>query len=101
MTDDLPDWDSDPLECWQPNASQRARAKELWHQYATRSPDFATLYLAYCDDVLHERSLPQTLLAFLEHATATMIGAQGEDRTIKRLAGDVKAVRSDALEEAQ
>ena len=37
----LPQWDSDPLEQWEPTAAQRARALELWHRLVSDDPDFA------------------------------------------------------------
>ena len=114
MTDDdtYPrDWLGDPpdpldprlgdcLEEWQPTDSQRARALELWHLYAARDTAFAPLFHIFCDDVLRERSLPSILIAILEHGTVCLIGAQGEELAIKRLAGDVQAARDDALGEA-
>jgi hypothetical protein len=88
----------DALEEWQPSTSQRARAIELGERYAARDTEFAALFNAYCRDVLDERSLPQTLLAVLEHGTVSLIGCQGEDLTIKRFASDVEHARKDIIE---
>jgi hypothetical protein len=96
----LPEWDNDPLERWEPTAAQRARAIELWHCHVGDDPDFAAVFDAYCADVLRERSLPQTLLAILRHGSTTMIGAQGQDLTLRRLAADLQHARADAAEEA-
>ena len=65
-----------------------------------RDPAFTALFFAFCDDVLRERSLPQMLVAVLEHGTVCLIGAQGEELTIARLAADVQAARDDALGDA-
>jgi hypothetical protein len=97
----LPEWDNDPLERWEPTAAQRARAIELWHRHASSDPDFAACYRAWCDDVLTERSLPQSVLAILQHGTTTLIGAQGLDLTVARLFADLQHARVDAAEEAR
>jgi hypothetical protein len=89
------------LEQWQPSTSQRARALEVWHRYAARDPEFARLFNAFTRDVLDERALPQALLAILEHGTVSLLNCQGEDLTVRRLAGDVRQARHDALGEAR
>jgi hypothetical protein len=103
MTDDTyPPDPGDPrlgeaLEEWQPSAAQRARTIELVHAYVAREPAFAALFNAYCRDVLNERALPQALLACLEHFAVTMLGAQGEQLTVARLASDLAAARDDVI----
>ena len=102
MTDEqLPAWDDDPLEQWEPTAAQRARALELWQRCVSDDPGFPALFNLFCADVLAERDLPQILLAVLRHGRDSLIGCQGERLTRARLAADVASARGDALTEAQ
>jgi hypothetical protein len=50
MTDaQLPPWDNDPLERWEPSSAQRARAYELWTLRAEGSADFPAAAKLGCD----------------------------------------------------
>lgn len=89
------------LDPWQPTSAERALVDDLALQYVAGTIDFNTMFLRFCSDCYHQRSWPQAFLALLEAFKNTAIGSQGLDPTVKRLAGDLKAARSDALEEAQ
>lgn len=99
MTDALPAWDDDPLEQWEPDHSQKARAIDVWRAYTTDDPDFPRLFEAFCADILVERDLPQKLLAILEHGRLSLIGCQGQKLTTARMDGAVADARDDAIKE--
>lgn len=95
----------DVLDDYQPNPALRARVGELFHLYAARDHEATYVLLDLSADVLEDitddhRAVARVLLALLEQATTTAIGAQGEPLTVSRLAGDVAAARADALMEA-
>ncbi|BDE16851.1 MULTISPECIES: hypothetical protein [Mycobacterium] len=110
MTDYPGDWSTEPphpddprfgdwLDPWRPTAAQRARAIELLRLYVSRSHDFNHAFVLFHRDIKSEDSGPQMLVALLEHFAVTAIGAQGEELTIARLAGDLAAARDDILQE--
>jgi hypothetical protein len=101
VTEQLPDWDNDPLEQWQPTASQKARALDVWRSYTTDDPGFAPLFDNFCNDILAERDLPSKLLAILEHGRLSLIGCQGQALTNARMDADVADARADAAEAAR
>ncbi|KDF01932.1 hypothetical protein Y900_024135 [Mycolicibacterium aromaticivorans JS19b1 = JCM 16368] len=93
------------LDDYQPSAALRARAADLWRSYAAREPEAAHTLLDLAADITEEieddhRAVVRVLLAMLEHATTTAVGAQGEPLTVRRLASDTAAARQDALSAA-
>jgi hypothetical protein len=101
MTDQqLPEWDNDPLERWEPTPSQKARALDLWRAFTCDDPGFARLFGDFCNDILVEKDLPAKLLAILEHGRLSLIGCQGQALTTARMDADVADARGDAVREA-
>lgn len=92
---------SDVLDDYQPSAALRARIADLWRSYAAREPQSVYTLLDLAADITEDisddhRTVVRVLLALLEQATTTALGALGEDLTLRRLAGDTAAARDDA-----
>lgn len=96
---------SDVLDDYQPSAAIRARVADLWCRYAARDPEAVHTLLDLAADAMEDitddhRAFARVLLALLEQATVTAVGAQGEELTVRRLASQVAAHRADVLDEA-
>jgi hypothetical protein len=95
----------DVLDDYQPTPAMRARVADLWRAYAAREPEAVYTLLDLSADVMEDltddhRAVIRVLLALLEQATETAIGAQGEPLTVRRLEALTAAARADALDEA-
>jgi hypothetical protein len=87
------------LDPWRPTHAQRARAIELLHMYVSRSHEFNKAFVLFHGDMKSDDSGPQMLVALLEQFAVTAIGSQGEELTVARLEGDLKAARDEVLRE--
>lgn len=91
------------LDGYRPSAALRARLVDLWHAYVAREPDAVHTLLDVAADITEaidndHRVVARVLLALLEAATVTAVGAQGAPLTVRRLEADTAAARHSALQ---
>lgn len=96
---------SDVLDDYQPTAATRARVADLWRLYAAREPEAVHVLLDLAADSMDaltddHRAVVRVLLALLEQATTTTIGALGEALAVGRIGSIAREARADALDEA-
>lgn len=91
---------SDILEEREPTPIDRVLVAELAHLYVSRSPAFSAVFCTLSVTWYEQLRWPTVMLALLEQFAQTAIGAQGEERTVKRLAADFLAARDDVIRDA-